>query len=522
MSGGSWLTPSTWEWVPIGAVCSVVGGGTPSTKSEGNFCPPGEGVAWITPADLSNYRSTTIKRGARDITAKGLLRSGAQVMPSRSVLFSSRAPIGYVAITEGPVCTNQGFKSFVPPRGLCPEYLYYYLLRARQVAMNLASGTTFKELSGANAAVIPLPVPPTGEQMRIVASLEALLSRLDAAVASLERAQAKLKAYRASVLKAAVEGRLVPTEAELARRENREYEPAQVLLDRILEERRRRWEDDERTQVGQAGRRLREGRRQAKYQPPIPPGAGDEYLVAPGWCIASADQLTARITDGEHITPPRTSAGVLLLSARNVCDGYLDLAAVDHVSEETHGVLTKRLEVREGDVLLSCSGSVGRSCVVPPRIRFSLVRSVAVLKPIGVDPNFLSMALRSHLLKKQVDQRKSQTAQANIFQSSIKRLVFPLPPREEQERIVAVAGELLSEGDRMAAATTLTAGRCARLRQSILKWAFEGKLVDQDPNDEPADVLLARIRAERAAAAATKAPAKAPAEKPRGKKAKPA
>ena len=156
------------------------------------------------------------------------------------MLFSSRAPIGYVAIASQPVTTNQGFKSFVLPKVIDSSYVYYYLLRSKELVEGLGGGTTFKEISGARAARIPLVIAPLPEQHRIVAEIEKQLTRLDASVAALERVRANLKRYRASVLKTACEGRLVPTEAELAHAENRDYEPADRLLQRILAERRAR------------------------------------------------------------------------------------------------------------------------------------------------------------------------------------------------------------------------------------------------------------------------------------------
>ena len=145
-----WAVPESWAWTSIGQVAEVVGGGTPRTDEPANF--ENGDVLWITPADLSGYVEKLIARGARNITRRGLENSGARLMPEGAVLFSSRAPIGYVAIASKPVSTNQGFKSFVFRSGITSDYAYYYLKRARQLAINLSSGTTFQEISGAKAA----------------------------------------------------------------------------------------------------------------------------------------------------------------------------------------------------------------------------------------------------------------------------------------------------------------------------------------------------------------------------------
>jgi type I restriction enzyme S subunit len=171
-----WEIPANWEWSRMGEIANVVGGGTPDTKKASYF---GGDIPWLTPADLSGYTAKCISRGARSITQAGLDDSGAQLMPAGSVLFSSRAPIGYVVIASNPICTNQGFKSFVLDGGLNPDFVYYYLHRAKPLAVKLASGTTFLEISGTNAARIPIPVPPAAEQLRIADALDELLSELD-------------------------------------------------------------------------------------------------------------------------------------------------------------------------------------------------------------------------------------------------------------------------------------------------------------------------------------------------------
>ena len=165
-----WNIPVSWEWLSIGDVATIVGGGTPSTSDAANF---EEGrVPWITPADLSGYSNKFISQGARNITERGLKSSSSRMLPQGTVLMSSRAPIGYVAIASVPLCTNQGFKSFVLQGGIEPSFVYYHLLRSRDLIKEMGVGTTFKEVSAANASRIPFPLPPLAEQHRIVAEIE--------------------------------------------------------------------------------------------------------------------------------------------------------------------------------------------------------------------------------------------------------------------------------------------------------------------------------------------------------------
>ncbi|TGC09448.1 restriction endonuclease subunit S [Methanolobus halotolerans] len=166
--------PETWAWFKLGDVGRIVGGGTPKTSNDEYFCD--DGIHWLTPADLYNYKQKYVSKGRRDITELGLKNSSAQLMPAGTVLFSSRAPIGYVAIAQNDICTNQGFKSCVPHKMEMNEYIYYFLKFAVEEIENAASGTTFKEISGKAFGQILIPLPPLEEQMRIVAKVDQLMA----------------------------------------------------------------------------------------------------------------------------------------------------------------------------------------------------------------------------------------------------------------------------------------------------------------------------------------------------------
>jgi len=197
----------SWAQCEIGEVAEVVGGGTPPSKDPTNFTTEG-GIPWITPADLSGYKKIYVSRGARNLSEKGFRACSASKLPASTVLFSSRAPVGYLAIAANELTTNQGFKSFVLREGLDSRFLYFYLRHIRPVAEAMATGTTFKELSGANAARLPLLVAPINEQQRIADKLDALLARVDACRDRLDRVLRILKRFRQAVLAAATSGRL--------------------------------------------------------------------------------------------------------------------------------------------------------------------------------------------------------------------------------------------------------------------------------------------------------------------------
>ncbi len=199
--------PKRWTSCEIGEVAQVVGGSTPPSKDPTNF-EGDDGVPWITPADLSGYKETYIGRGVRNLSAKGFAACSVAMLPAGTVLFSSRAPVGYVAIAANPVCTNQGFKSFVLPEGLDSRFVYYYLRHIKPIAEERATGTTFKELSGATASRLPLKISPANEQKRIADKLDAVLARVDACRERLDRVPDILKRFRQAVLAAATSGKL--------------------------------------------------------------------------------------------------------------------------------------------------------------------------------------------------------------------------------------------------------------------------------------------------------------------------
>ncbi|EKU97316.1 restriction endonuclease S subunit [Leptolyngbya sp. PCC 7375] len=205
---------------------------------------------------------------------------------------------------------------------------------------------------------------------------------------------------------------------------------------------------------------------------------------------------------GMWVTPKRSETGVLLLSARNVQNGFLSFHKVDYVPTEVYESLTKRLKINSGDVLMSCSGTVGRSCVAPSSLEFALVRSVAVLKPLFGMGEFLSYSIRSPQLQRQINEKKSQTAQANIFQGKIKQLLFAVPPLAEQHRIVNKIEELFTQLDAGVDLLKKLKVKLKRYRQAVLKAVVEGKLTQawraaHQDELEPASVLLDRILKER-------------------------
>jgi type I restriction enzyme S subunit len=450
----------------MGEVAEIVGGGTPKSDQLEYF---GGDIPWITPADLSGYTEKLISRGSRSITKAGLGNSGARLMPTGAVLFSSRAPIGYVAIAANPVSTNQGFKSFVLRDGLTPEFVYYYLQHGKKFALELASGTTFLEISGKKAAQIPIPIAPLPEQRRIVAEIEKQFTRLEAGIGALRRVRANLKRYRAAVLKAACEGRLVPTEAELAKTGNAkaDFETGEALLTRVLTERRRAWQ----------------GR--GRYKEPDLPGT-DLLPSSPlGWAVASIDQLSSHITSGSRDWSQFYDKGTgTFILAQNVRPMRLDLGERQSVDAPEGDTETERTRVRQNDILVTIVGAkTGDVCrVANDLIDHFVCQSVALLRPVLSDyAKFAELYLASRE-NGQAQWKRYIYGQGRPHLSfeQLRMTTVRIPPLSEQKRIVAEVERRLSVVEELETVVSANLQRARRLRQSILQKAFMGQLIGDE------------------------------------------
>lgn len=297
--------PDGWKVVQAGDIAQVVGGGTPKTSVPGSFINNG-GHPWITPADLTGYTEKYISRGRRNLTEQGLRASSATYMPTGTVLFSSRAPIGYAAIASNPVTTNQGFRSFVPSDKIDSEYLYYALKLLRRDAERLASGTTFAELSGTNAKRLQLPLAPLPLQHQIVRILDQATASTAAATTHLRAASRAIERFRQAVLAAACNGRLTADW-----RERNSNETAIELLEDIY--RRREFA------LG--------GKRKQASEP-----ADYDFEIPGGWAATSLDRISLRITSGSRDWSRFYGRGSgIFVMAQNVKQGYLDWSFLQSV-----------------------------------------------------------------------------------------------------------------------------------------------------------------------------------------------
>ncbi|MCY4753186.1 restriction endonuclease subunit S [Pelomonas aquatica] len=495
--------PAGWAWSSLEQTCTAAGGGTPS-KAEPAFWDDGT-IPWVSPKDMK----ARVITGSEDrVTVRALQR--LTLIPPDSVLLVVRSGILSrtlpVAVTALPVTVNQDMRAFIPHAGIASDFLAWQLIgKERDVlAATSKDGTTVASIEAPALASFPLAIAPAAEQTRIVEKLEGLLSDLDAGVAELKAAQQKLRHYRQSLLKAAVEGSLTAAWRET---HPTPEETGADLLARILRERRARWEAQQLAKFEAQGKTPPKGW-QESYSEPAPPAAADMLALPPGWSWASAEQLCTFITKGT--TPPKghDSTGVKaipFLRVTNLTDrGVLDMADKVFVSAATHQSFLARSKVVPGDVLMNIVGPpLGQVALVPDsRPEWNINQAIAIFRAVdGVLPGFICNYLLSPVAQAWLKARAKTTAgQTNLTLEVCRQLPVPLPPLAEQQEIALALSMQLDSLDSLVSSVSAIERQATAQRQNLLRAAFAGQLVPQDPADEPAAALLARIRAAREAA----------------------
>jgi type I restriction enzyme, S subunit len=461
------VLPESWMSVPLADVGRWYGGGTPS-KSNAAFWTNGT-VPWVSPKDMKSHRIS----GAQDwITKQAVDESATNIVPQGSVLVVTRSGILQhtlpVAVTEREVALNQDLKAVTPLRNISPDYLAMGLRTfAREILHSCAkAGTTVQSLDHPLFLRFEIPVPPIEQQRRIVAEIEKQFTRLDAGIAALRNVQAKLKRYRAAVLKAACEGRLVPTEAELSRKEGQTFETGAQIVECILQDRRKA------------------ARQGGKIIEPLAPNTAALAKLPKGWAWATLDQLAyvkGGITKDQKRIGEAGSREVPYLRVANVQRGYIDLSEVKTIV--ANEVEIRELTLRPGDILFNEGGDrdkLGRGWIwnseIPECIHQNHVFRARLISQ-GINPKFVSYYANTFGQQFFFDEGKHTTNLASISMSKLKALPVPVPPPAEQVRIVAEVERRLSAVEELEAVVSVNLRRAARLRQSILQKAFSGELV---------------------------------------------
>ena len=393
----------------ISEIGKIVSGATPKTSLPENY---GGSIAWITPADLSGYQEKYISRGARNITQAGYDSCSTQLMPAGTVLFSSRAPIGYVAIAQNPICTNQGFKSIVPNESVDSEYLFYQLKYLRKQIQEMGSGTTFKEISAQTLGEVRIVVPSIPEQKRIVARIEELFSELDNGVETLRKTKQQLAVYRQAVLKEAFD----------------KAGEKQVPLRGIIEKPR-------------YGTSKKCSYDIDEHSLPVYRIPNINYFQG---TISHDDLKYASFTEDEFDSLKLRSGDILIIRS----NGSVSLVGRSAIvaEEDTYGLFAGYL------------------------MRLRIKAKAEIL------PKYLNLYLNTHYARYQIEQMaKSTSGVNNINSDEICRICLPVCDIDLQKEIIQEIEARLSVCDSIEKTVDTALQQTEAMRQSILKRAFEGR-----------------------------------------------
>ena len=420
--------PEGWKWVHLNYIStSGLGKTLDKAKNTGVPCPYlcSINVYW-TGIDTEKVKEALFTDDDRE---KYRLRKG-------DLLICEGGDVGRSAIWESDdEMYYQNALHRVRFYGGINPYFYKYLLecyKGLSIINEYSKGVTIKHLVQNSLYAMWLPLPPLAEQKRIVAKIEELLPYID----RYEKAWSRLEDFnnrfptdmQKSILQLAIQGKLVPQRPEEG--------TGEALYQQIQAEKQSL---------------IRSG--QLKKEKTLPEITEDEipFEIPESWIWVKLAYISAKITDGEHKTPRRVDSfcGYYLLSARNVRDGFISLDDVDYVDEEEYSRIAIRCNPKKHDVLISCSGSVGRCSIVSDDNKYVMVRSAAMVSPLSVDSTYLMYSIQSDAVQRQIRDKTKQTAQANLFQDAIRNLIIPLPPLAEQKRIVAKLEELLPLCERL-------------------------------------------------------------------------
>lgn len=458
--------PDGWRWSTLGEVADVLAG-NPAPQGE-EFFSDGK-YPFVRVQDMGRLSGATRISATNDyINDKAVKR--LRLFPKGSVLFTKSGAstlLNQRAMLGSDMYVVSHIAAAIPKDDILSEWLYYWL-RTVDFAQ-LAHATTLPSLPLSKAKGIPVPVAPLDQQKRIVAEIEKQFSRLDEAVANLKRVKANLKRYKAAVLKAAVEGRLVETEAERARREGRSYETGAQLLQRILETRRSQWL----ASAEQAGRKGK-----GKYKEPAAPDTTDLPELPEGWVWTSLGSL-GNVIGGLTKNPKRATLKKKLpyLRVANVYANELRLEEIEEIGIDDSEL--EKLLVHKGDLLIvEGNGSpdqIGRLAIwdgsISPCVHQNHLIKVRLHQECA--PEWGMSWLLSPDGRNQVrDAASSTSGLYTLSVGKVSDLLVPLPPINEQHRIVAEVDRRLSLLRETEAQVDANLQRAERLRQTILSKAF--------------------------------------------------
>ncbi|MBX9637475.1 restriction endonuclease subunit S [Nitrosomonas sp.] len=485
--------PQGWEWVKAIELLSKIGAG--STPLGGKQVYVNSGIPFLRSQNVWD-NGLKLDDVAFITSETHQKMSGTQVCAGDLLFNITGASIGRCAIVPDNFETGNVSQHVTIVRPVSKEILLFLHLvliskHVQQTVMDVQVGVSREGLSIGKLSQFIIPIPPLPEQHRIVAKVDELMAlcdqletqhnnaaeaheklvshllgtltqshsaddfnanwqRIAAHFDTLFTTEASIDALKQTLLQLAVMGKLVP--------QNSNDEPASELLKRIQAEK---------------AKLVAEGK--IKKDKPLPPISEEEkpFELPRGWEWVRLCEITSKITDGDHKTPPRILDGFRLLSAKNVRDGHLDLDNCDFISKQDYLKSRERCCPDTGDLLIvSVGGTIGRTSLVPDYSDFALVRSVALIKPLLLNSFYLKQAMDSNLLQESIHARKRGGAQPCLYLSEIEQFVFSLPPLAEQHRIVTKVNELMTLCDQLKSRITQASQLQKKLADGVVEQAI--------------------------------------------------
>ena len=485
--------PKGWVWATLDEISQPPQyGWTTSAKNRGN-------LHLLRTTDITsgyiNWETVPFCEREPTDVEKYLLKDG-------DIVISRAGSVGYSYLIKEP--DPAVFASYLirfRPIIIDELFLSYFLKSSAywRAISESKLGIAVQNVNATKLKKISLPIAPLSEQHRIVAKIEELFTKLDAGKEELLQAKARLKRYRQSVLKAAMGGELTE---DWRKNHGSDIEPASVLLDRILQERREKWEAEQLEQMIVKGKTPKDDKWKNKYKEPQPPDTSKLPELPEGWMWITIEQLSYKVQYGSSSKCTTDENGIPVFRMGNILDGKLIVNDLKYLPQDHNEFPNLLLET--GDILFNRTNSaelVGKTAVykgLPDPCSFAsyLIR---VKVTSGIFPDLISYYINSTYGRQWIASVVSQqVGQANVNGTKLQALAVPLPPYLEQEQIISEVEKHLSVADAVEATVDAELKRSDALRQSILKQAFSGKLAPQNPNDEPAEKLLARIKKEKA------------------------
>ena len=368
------------------------------------------------------------------------------------------------------------------------NYISMFLRRNKEVFKNNKVGSAIPHLNKKLFKEIEFPLPPLNEQKRIVENLDFLFEKTKRAKEIIEEVKVDIENRKISILDRAFKGILTSKW-----RNGNKTSDVKELLKTINDEKIKKWEEDC-LQAEKDGNKKPKKPIIKEVKDMIVPADEQPYKLPDSWVWVRLENICSKITDGAHKTPKYTNSGVPFISVKDVYDNQISFDDTKFISQEEHNELYKRCNPEYDDILLTKSGTIGRTAVVKTRDEFSLFVSVALLKNYKnvINSNYLSLNIQDFFNKTNISQTIKGGVIKNYHISDMKEQLIPLPPLEEQQEIVRVLDEVLENENKVKELLELEE-RIEILEKSILHKAFKGELGTQNSSDESAIELLKEI-----------------------------